>query len=94
MTVTSVQPRRTSSSASAQPTMPAPMIATRGVAVMTAPCSGDANGADDAIAGPAAGSLGWVRSGQDAGIHAFHLASLSAIHLAPASSRLIASLAM
>ena len=35
-TVTSVQPRRTSSSAREQPTMPAPMITTRGVRAMVA----------------------------------------------------------
>src|SRR5688572_29964731 len=53
MTTTSDQPRRTSSSASEQPTMPAPMIATRGLDGTRSDSSFDENGAgDQAIADP------------------------------------------
>ena len=92
MTTTSDQPRRTSSSASEQPTIPAPMIATRGVDANVGISSRDRNGAGDrAIADPLGSDSGAL---PDHGIQADHLASFSATHLSPASSALIPWLVM
>ena len=91
-TVTSDQPRNPSSSASEHPTMPAPMITTRGVLAICVvrPAPGIRMAAGPGTAPPSR----WLGPAQEAGIQGFQTASFSATHFSAAAARSMFSLVM